>query len=1053
MPKINVRVCPFVISVMSVIGISVSSHSSYAQTSSANLSVSVADTSGAAIPDADITINNAATNQEQHTISGKSGDVTFSFLKPGHYVLTVSKPQFADISVPNIALNIGDDKRLRIVLKIGSASQTVTVDGSGHTINTTDASVSTVIDRQFVENIPLNGRSFQDLLTLAPGVSQVTISSGIGSGVGYSGDIVVNGQRTESNYFTVDGVSANVGAQSGGAQGAGVSGNLPVFTALGTTQGLVSVDALQEFRAETSTYSAEYGRSPGGQFSFSTRSGTKSFHGSVYDYLRNDVLDANNWFNDYYGYPKGKERQNDFGGTFGGPLALPRLRDNTFFFFAYEGLRLSSPQAATRVPVPESSLRQSAPAPLQPILNAFPAENGGTDGLNDDFGYYIQSISFPAQIDSTSVRMDHNVGSRLNLFGRYAETPSNATSYLGAVKEPDQTTTRSVTLGTTYSLSTHQSNEVRVNYTSSGGHEAAQSTSVGGATPFQLSSLPGPGGSSFPETNSDLYVVFLFGPDANITLNNSPQSQYQFNVNDFHTWSIGKHNLKAGIDWRLLHTTLSVTDPEEEIAFRSLTQVQNNTPFLARAVINGSATDNQPVYKYLSSFIQDEWRVSPRLSLSTGVRWDIAFSPTNANGPIPYNVTQIDNLATTQLAPEGTPLWKTDWRGIAPRIGAAYQLRPSSSHATVVRVGFGVFYDPGNEVGSLGYNGIGFTSSFLSTTAAFPLTSAQLTLPPPSTAAPYNDVIYGYDPHLRMPYSFQYNLAIEQQLGPRDSVTMGYVGSGARKLLTSFNYDPETIGNTNFGDDGVLYLTAGRASSSYSSFQLKYQRDLAHGLQALFSYTYAHSIDDASSNFGLDYLLRASSDFDIRHNFQAAVTYLTPEVHAVPRLAKALSNWGLDFRVQARSALPVDIIGNQDIDPTTGQTLQYQPDLIQGQQLYRYGNGYPGKRVINYNAFAIPADGVQGTLPRNYARAFGLMELDPALRRDIPLRESLHLQVRAEAFNVFNHPMFGPVNNYLSEGPGVFGYAYNTANATGNLNSLYESGGPRSFQFSLRLAF
>jgi hypothetical protein len=1029
----------------------------FAQT--AQIQGQVSDASGAVIPKAIVRAVNQRTGTERKVETNGSGQYSLSGLDPSVYKVFVHAHGFSTAVSTPITLNVAQNAVLDFKMQVGDAGQTVTVDGSGLQINTTDPSVSTVIDRQFVENIPLNGRSFQDLLTLAPGVSQVTIPSGIGSGAGYSGEIVVNGQRTESNYFMVDGVSANVGAQSGGAQGAGVSGNLPVFTALGTTQGLVSVDALQEFRAETSTYSAEYGRSPGGQFSFSTRSGTKSFHGSLYDYLRNDVFDANNWFNDYYGYPKAKERQNDFGGTFGGPLALGRLKNDTFFFFAYEGLRLSSPQAATKVSVPDMTLRQNPSAaikPLLPILNAFPLQttslaNGGEDGLNDGFGYYIESTSFPARIDSTSIRIDHNVGDRLNLFGRYAETPSNATSYVGAVKKPDQTTTRSATLGATYSPSSHQSNEFRFNYTFSGGHEAAQSTSVGGATPFQLSSLPGPGGSSFPEANSILYVVFLFGPDANITLNNFPQSQYQFNVTDSHAWSLGKHNLKVGIDWRLLHTTLNVTDPEEEVAYRSLTQVQNNTPFVGRALISGSATDNQPVYKYLSSFFQDEWRVSSRLSLSTGLRWDIAFSPTNANGPIPYTLTQIDNLATTQLAPQGTPLWNTDWRGFAPRIGAAYQLRPSSGHTTVMRAGFGVYYDPGNEVGSYGYNGIGFTSSFLSTTASFPLTSAQLTLPPPSTTAPYNDVIYAYDPNLRMPYTFQYNLAIEQQLSSRDSFTIGYVGSGARKLLTSFNYYP--VGNPNFGDDGAVYLTAGRASSSYSSLQLKYQRDLVHGLQALLSYTYAHSIDNASSNFGLDYLLRGSSDFDIRHNFQAAITYLTPEIHNNPLLARALSNWGLDLRLQARSALPLDIIGNQDIDPATGQALQYQPNLVAGQPLYQYGSTYPGGRVINYNAFAIAADGVQGDLPRNYARAFGLVQLDPALRRDIPIFESLRLQVRAEAFNIFNHPMFGPVNNYLSDGQGTFGYAYNTANVTGNLNSLYQSGGPRSFQFSLRLAF
>jgi hypothetical protein len=224
-------------------------------------------------------------------------------------------------------------------------------------------------------------------------------------------------------------------------------------------------------------------------------------------------------------------------------------------------------------------------------------------------------------------------------------------------------------------------------------------------------------------------------------------------------------------------------------------------------------------------------------------------------------------------------------------------------------------------------------------------------------------------------------------------------------------------------------------------------------LQALVSYTYSHSIDNASSNFGIYYLLRASSDFDIRHNLQAAVTYLIPPTTSQLKKALVLNDWGLDFRVQARTALPVDIVGIQDLDPHTGSYLQYQPDLVSGQHLYLYGSQYPGGHVINYSAFQASADGVQGDLPRNYARGFGLVQLDTALRRDIPLHDQLHLQLRAEAFNIFNRPMFGPIYNYLSYGPTQFGAAYNTANSIGNLNSLYQAGGPRSLQISMKLSF
>src|SRR5207244_3682830 len=211
-------------------------------------------------------------------------------------------------------------------------------------------SVSTVVDRNFAENIPMNGRSFQTLIQLTPGVVLTP------TGGGDFGQFSVNGQRAASNYWMVDGVGANVGVANGAnGSGEGITGALPGLSVLGGTNSLVSVDALQEFRIQTSTYAPEFGRMPGGQISILTRSGTNQFHGTVFEYLRNDKLDANDWFANFTGVRKPPERQNDFGGTFSGPI----LKDKTFFFFSYEGLRLRLPQVALTT-VPDLSARQSA---------------------------------------------------------------------------------------------------------------------------------------------------------------------------------------------------------------------------------------------------------------------------------------------------------------------------------------------------------------------------------------------------------------------------------------------------------------------------------------------------------------------------------------------------------------------------------------------------------------------------------------------------------------------------------------------------------------------
>jgi hypothetical protein len=1032
-----------------------------AQSTNATISGVVVDPAGKVIPGAAIEIVNDATGVHYSSATNGSGIYTVTILPPGQYRVQISKVGFKTLIKPGIVLNVQSAVALNFTLPLGATSESVTVEAGASAINTVDGSVSTVIDRDFVENIPLNGRSFQDLLTLSPGVLQVANSAGSGNGVGYSGDIVVNGQRTESNYYTVDGVSANTGMMPNPfGEGAGVSGSVPGLTALGTTQSLTSIDSLQEFRSTTSTYSAEYGRSPGGQFSFSTRSGTNGWHGSLYDFFRNDALNANNWFNDYYQKPKGQERQNDFGGTFGGPVVLPGIYNGagkTFFFLSYEGLRLTSPQAATPVKVPGAGLRQQATAALQPLLNAFPVADGGDDSSNDGFAYYIADTSFPSRLNNTSLRFDHTLGDKLTLFGRYADTLSDTTTYKLAVAQRASMPTQTLTLGSTYAVTSSQSNEFRMNFTKSDAQSSNLSTSLGGATPLNLNSLPGPNNGTFPQTNSELYATFTFASFTSFTLSSLPANQFQFNLVDTHSWTVGKHSLKAGVDWRRLQTSLPSWNPVEEIAFAKESEVLNNSPSFAVVQSWGTSHD-QPVYQNFSGFVQDEWKATSHLALSLGLRWDVNPAPTNSGGPSPYTVDQITDLKTTDLAPQGTPLWNTDWLGLAPRVGAAYQLHPGSPRSTVIRGGFGIFYDPGNTTGSLGFQGIGFVSNQLVSPASFPLSSAELTVPPPSVAKPYggsnsSTSVIGFDPNLKLPYAMQYNLAIERALSGRDTLTIGYVGSGARKLLTTFDAYPGKIGNANFGSNTILALIQGRASSGYNSFQAKYQRTLSNGLQALVSYTWSHSIDNASSNFNIYYLLRASSDFDIRQNLQAALTYVTPNAPRLGRMGFALKNWGFDFRLQAHTALPVDIIGTQELDPNTGKYIQYQPNRVAGQPLYLYDKTYPGRKVINYGAFQVAANGVQGDLPRNDARGFSELQLDTAFRRDFPLGERFHLQFRAEAFNVSNHPMFGPVYNYLFYGPSLFGHAYSTLNSQGNLNSLYQSGGPRSLQLSLKMSF
>jgi Carboxypeptidase regulatory-like domain/TonB dependent receptor-like, beta-barrel len=1045
------------VSILALAAIFAMAPRSAAQTELAGVSGRVTDPSGAVIVDAEVEIKNVETNVSSTVKTNRDGLYTIPSLHPGSYLVNVRKPGFKSVTVTQLTLNVQDSVVRNFALQLGSVSETVTINGSGLNINTTDATVSAIVDRQFVENMPLNGRSFQDLLTLSPGVAMVgSFGNGNKSGVGDGGEITVNGQRTEANYFTVDGISVNTGTVTANSiGGAGFSGGLPGETVLGTTQSMVSVDALQEFRASTSTYSAEYGRTPGGQFSFTTRSGANEWHGSLYDYFRNDAMDANNWFNNAAipSVPRLPERQNDFGGTLGGPIIIPRLyngRDKTFFFFSYEGLRLTVPQPFQQYSVPDMTLRQQAPPALQPLLNAFAVPNGGEDGLNDGLAFYNLAYSAPSSLDSAGIRIDHSFGSKVKVFGRYANTPSSGWTYSAPAFPNNQAiNVRSLTVGATSSFTAALVNEFHFNTTQNIMDSSIISTNFGGAVPLNIGDLPGPNGNPLEPLGSQLEVVFLFGGFPELFLTHNRNAQRQFNVTDNYTWSHGAHQMKFGIDWRRLTTYATPITAVELGLFRNEAAVLANNAVVAEAT-SITSTPVEPVYHSYSVFVQDQWKANSRLSLSLGLRWDVNPAPGNLNGPSPYTVDQITDLTTSKLAPTNTALWKTDWHGFAPRVGLAYQLRQASGHETVLRTGFGMFYDMGNTQGSQGFNGVGFTSTARYFGVPLPLTAAQITLPPPSVASPYDATVFAFDPNLKLPYTLHWSFAVEQALGAQQSLTVTYVGSRGRRLLSQFQYSPN---NPAFSLGNSLLLTTNMASSEYDALQLKYQKSLSRGLQVLTAYTFSHSIDNASNNFTLSSLLRASSDFDIRHNVQAAITYDLPGRYSNSFASAILGHWGIDARISARSSLPVDIIGYQTVDPATQRNISFHPNLT-GQPTYLYGSQYPGGRIINYNAFVVAPAGVDGNAGRNFARGFDAVQANLALRHEFPIHERLHLQFRAEAFNILNHPIFGSIYNQLASGPSQFGRAYSTLNGSlGGTNPLYQTGGPRSLQLMLKLQF
>jgi hypothetical protein len=603
----------------------------------------------------------------------------------------------------------------------------------------------------------------------------------------------------------------------------------------------------------------------------------------------------------------------------------------------------------------------------------------------------------------------------------------------------------------------------------------------------------------FPSPYTDRNANFQFDLPIQggfVTLGkNARQLQQQLNVVDNLSVQKGLHNLKFGVDFRRLTPSFDPALYEQLVVFSDVPSAETGSLEYAYVASSSSGT---LLFRDLGVYVQDTWRVIPRLTLTYGLRWDIEAAPSSISGPSLAAATGFDlnNLSTLALAPAGTPLYRTTYGNFAPRLGIAYQLRQSQDWQTVLRGGFGVFYDLasseiGNNIAAPAYPFGG--SSFLpgpifGGTATFPLNSsgaAPPTITPPNGTS---GALEAFDPHLRLPYTLEWNFALEQALGTQQTITASYVGASGRRLLqTAVASSP----NPNLF---AAVLVANAGTSDYDAFQLQFQRRLSRGLQALASYTWAHSIDTASagSTFVPSNTLvpsaiggsnRGPSDFDIRNTFSAGLTYdiAVPKIDAF--VDAILRGWSTENFILARTAPPVDI-GDFNFSEIDGIRADIRPDKIPGQPLYLYGAqcgqaapaGFgvpcPGGKGFNPNAFQDPpsSGGLparQGDVPRNFLRGFGAAQWDFAIHRDFRLRESLRLQFRAEMFNVLNHPNFGQPRNQFGTPAAFGGFGLSTkmlgqyldgggGNSNvggGSFSPLYQLGGPRSIQLALKLSF
>jgi opacity protein-like surface antigen len=1042
-----------------------------AQSPSATLGGMVLDENGAVVPAVQITALNLSIAVQRHAETDGEGAFVIPLLPPGRYTLTAQREGFATLEVRNIVLNVGDRQALRIKLEVGEVGETVTVVDALNSAVEQSASVSTVVNRRFVENLPLNGRSFQSLFELAPGTVLTRTS------FNEQGQFSVNGQRANANYFTVDGVSANVGVSAGASPGQAAAGGLPALTVLGGANNLVSLDALEEFRLLTSSYAPEFGRTPGAQVAIATRSGTGELHGSLFEYFRHDRLDANDWFANSRALPRPSIRQNDFGATLGGPL----VRGRAFFFVSYEGMRLRQPQVAL-TEVPSLSARADAPSPgVRALLEAFPAPNGAD--LGNGFAEFAASYSDPSRFDAAGARFDFVATERLTLFARAAAAPSR-TSQRGGVTSPGSTgqslntvnrtalDTWTLTAGATAAFTPRLTGDLRFNWSRVRGETSLALDDFGGARVPEASLL-------FPQfarpETSGFQVVLRGGLNSGFGVGkNVNNRQRQLNLVGNLSVVRGAHELKFGFDYRRLSPVYSPLNYSQSVVFGDAAlngvsaAVTTGRAFQVR--VNADAGPREPLFTNFSVYAQDAARVTPRLTVVYGLRWELNPPPTEREGNHPavlqglgeggagFNTVGGIVILNPTLAPRGAPLWRTTYANFAPRTGLAFALRPD--RGTTLRGGVGLFYDLGTGQAAQAFGSVfPYTREKLLSNVAFPL-DAPNAGPPPINFDPPFGTIYAFAPALKLPLTFQWSAGLEQPLGARHFVSATYVGAAGRRLLRQTALLRPTPAFT------LIRLTNNRSSSDYHALQTVYRRRLSDGLQAHVSYTLSRSIDDDSDDSSNLLFMgapdpraeRAPSTFDVRHSLSGAVTYdlPAPRRKRAARAFNILRHWSVDAIFRARTAAPVNVLR------TTGLILgdlveARRPDLVPGVPVYLEDPRAPGGRRLNPEAFSAAA-GRQGTLGRNSLRGFGLSQLDLAVRRQFTLSERARLQLRAEFFNVFNHPNFGdPVSDLGSR---LFGLStqtlarsLGTGGVNGGLSPLYQVGGPRTVQLALKLNF
>ena len=1087
------------------VGVLLFAVSLFSQVSTGTISGVVQDTSGAVIAGATVAIRNVDTGIATTIKSDVGGRYVVPNLPIGNYEVEAQQSGFRTEIRRGIILTVGREEVINLTLNVGQLADTVTVTAEAPVIETTTAAMSSLVDQRTIRDLPLNGRSYDQLAMLQPGVvtmgaGQASAAFDFGTGARFS----VNGSRAYGNTFLLDGTVINDHANGtpGGAAG----------TNLG-------VDGVQEFQINTLVAPAEYGRSSGGVISAVTRSGTNSFHGSLFEFDRNNAFDSLGYFDEVSHGGTGTVapyRRNQFGGSFGGPIR----KDKTFFFGTYEGLRqgvgtIIAPQvptAATRngdlplsifddkkgVPTSEEKLCAFTtattchinvdPIKVQPYLNLFQLPTAGASDADFGDGTGIYHAA-PTQVTGENyfmTRVDHQITENMRIFARYSFDRDHnlLPNFNGSAiaDEQDVAHRQYATIQVNNTLRPNLLNAFRFAYNRTFQHFDDVITG-------DISKLPN--GGSF--VSGEHFGTISFGAQGLSTqplnflgVDNGAPREYWYNsfqTGDDVTYVRGAHNLKFGLAIeRIQDNEITSSNSRGDYTFLDIPSFLANVPIRFDAPPPSAADAYRGLRETVFGvYAQDDFKVTQRITLNLGLRWEAITNPKEVNGKM-ANLLNISDPAPTVLTNSFFSVGKKEFQ---PRIGIAWQLNGSGT--SVLRAGAGIFNDH-----ILPYSYAAFASGYPPFFATLSDLRSKPVLGSPGPVFPFETLVPGSTPTqfggfptgtITEPSKIQYNLTLQQQVIKNTVLEVAYIGSESHHLQRNGEWNPTVPVyvngqptfpgtariNPNFGS-----LTVSRfdANADYNALQVTLRRRSISGLQYQVFYTYSKSIDTKSSLAGgetrqepntvLDFnnpgLDQGRSSFDARHNVVPTITYPFPFKVQEKFLAALVNGWTVNGIGTFRSGEPFTARVGNNISNNGDRWAPDRPNLNPG-----FSNNPTsgvsagctvGKTVIPAGtplgtpdlwydpcAFSKPAPGTYGNVGRNTLTGPPLYNVDFSADKVFKLTEAMNLQFRAELFNLLD------AAHFYEPGFNVF------SGSAGHVTRLISNPGGRLVQFGLKLSF